>query len=127
MRAVRSVGNRTTERRLAALMSAKGFRGWRLQPKKIPGAPDFVFSRERLVIFSDGCYWHGHPNCLRIPRSNVTYWRAKIARNRRRDARISARLRSMGYKVLRLWECQLRDRPAWCLGRIDRALRACSS
>jgi len=122
MRAVRATRNKTTERKLAALMASNGIRGWRLRPRTLPGTPDFVFSKQRLVIFSDGCYWHGHPNCVRIPKTNVAYWRAKIERNRKRDIRISVKLRSLGYTVLRIWECQLRRHPARCLRRIDRAL-----
>jgi len=123
MRAIRSTSNKTTERRLASLLAKTGLRGWRLRPKKIPGTPDFLFPRKRLVVFADGCFFHGHPNCVRIPRTNAAYWRAKILRNRRRDARVSRKLRSIGYSVIRIWECQLRNRPVWCLKRIERALK----
>jgi DNA mismatch endonuclease (patch repair protein) len=99
-----------------------GLRGWRVRPKGIAGTPDFVFARRRLVVFSDGCFFHGCPRCGHIPKTNAAYWRAKIARNRRRDAKVTRKLRSMGYRVVRVWECQLRKRPAWCLKRIERAL-----
>lgn len=122
MRAIRSTFNKTTERRLISLLANGGFRGWRLRPKGIPGTPDFVFVRRRLAVFSDGCFFHGCPDCGHIPKTNVAYWRAKIARNQRRDARVSRKLRSMGYSVIRIWECHLRKRPVWCLKRIERAL-----
>lgn len=122
MRAVRAVGNKTTEKRLISLFLKKRLRGWRLRPKDIPGTPDFVFPCHHVVIFLDGCFWHGHPNCFRLPKSNASYWRAKIGRNRKRDMRISRKLRSLGYTVVRIWECHLRKRPAWCLSRIERAL-----
>lgn len=122
MCAIRSMGNRTTERRLVSLLLKSRLRGWRLRPKEIPGTPDFVFVRSRLAVFSDGCFFHGCPDCGHIPKTNSAYWRAKIARNRRRDARISRKLRLLGYSVIRIWECQLRKRPDWCLKRICRAL-----
>ncbi len=124
MRAIRSAANKTTEKRLAYLLLGQRLRGWRLRPKKILGMPDFVFPRKRVALFVDGCFWHGCPRCGHIPRTNPEYWRAKIARNRRRDARISRALRAQGYSVLRIWECDLRSRPERCLSRIGRALLA---
>lgn len=122
MRAIRSTSNKTTERRLASLLAKSGLRGWRLRSKQVLGTPDFVFPQKRVAVFSDGCFFHGCPHCGHIPRTNKAYWTAKILRNRRRDARISRRLRAMGYSVIRIWECRLRERPAWCLKRIERAL-----
>jgi DNA mismatch endonuclease Vsr len=122
MRAIRSASNKSTERRLASLLAKDGLRGWRLRTKELPGTPDFVFARESVVIFSDGCFFHGCPHCGHIPKTNAAYWRAKIARNRRRDTRVTRKLRALGYSVVRLWECQLRKRPLWCIRRIKRAL-----
>ena len=122
MRAIRSTGNKTTERRLISLMLHSGLSGWSVRSKGVPGAPDFVFARRHLAVFSDGCFFHGFPRCGHIPRTNAAYWKAKIARNRRRDARISRTLRSLGYSVIRIWECQLRKRPEWCLKRMQRLL-----
>ena len=122
MRAVKSAANRTTERRLVSLLAKGGLRGWRLRPKAILGTPDFFFLEQRVAVFCDGCFWHGHPSCVRLPKANAAYWRAKIERNRKRDINISRKLRSQGYTVVRIWECHLRKRPAWCLNRIERAL-----
>jgi DNA mismatch endonuclease (patch repair protein) len=122
MQAIRSTSNKSTERRLVALLAKSGLRGWHLRPRDIPGTPDFVFARRRLAVFSDGCFFHGCPHCGHIPKTNVAYWRTKIARNRRRDARVTRKLRALGYSVVRVWECQLRKRPTWCLKRIERAL-----
>jgi len=124
MRAIRSSGNKTTEKRLVYLLAKSGCKGWRLHPKYIRGSPDFVFERESLIIFTDGCFFHGCPHCGHIPKTNTAYWRAKIARNRRRDAAVSRRLKLLGYSIVRIWECQLRESPRLCLGRIRRALFA---
>src|ERR1700728_3052304 len=92
MRAIRSTANATTEKRLISLLLRCRLRGWRVRPKDIPGTPDFVFPRSRLAIFCDGCFFHGCPKCGHIPKTNVAYWRAKILRNRRRDAKGSRKL-----------------------------------
>ena len=123
MRAIRSSGNKTTERRLSALLKSRRIRGWRSQPRNIPGKPDFVIDQKRIAIFVDGCFFHGCPRCGHIPRTNRTYWAAKIARNKRRDKAISKALRALGYRVTRIWECQLREDPNRCLRRIFRAMR----
>ena len=123
MRAIRSAGNRTTEMHLRAILVQHAISGWRLREKDIPGIPDFFFSNERLAVFVDGCFWHGCPKCGHIPKTNRAYWRAKISRNRVRDARITRQLRRLGFSVVRLWECDLRTRPSTCLRRIERALK----
>lgn len=123
MRAVRSTGNGTTEWRLRALMIRSRVSSWRLRMPNVPGSPDFVFPKSRLAVFVDGCFWHGCPRCGHIPRTNRSYWRAKIARNKRRDNIISKTLRALKYRVVRIWECQLRNDPNRCLHRIVRATR----
>jgi len=65
---------------------------------------DVVFTRQRLAVFVDGCFWHGCPEHGRVPRSNNDYWRAKLARNRERDHATNAALVAEGWRVLRLWE-----------------------
>ena len=122
MRSIRSFGNRTTELRLKAILVQGGISGWKLHDEDILGIPDFFFQKERLVVFVDGCFWHGCPKCGHIPKTNRAYWKAKIARNVHRDALISRRLRALGVRVLRLRECDLRARPTECLRRIRRAL-----
>jgi DNA mismatch endonuclease (patch repair protein) len=65
---------------------------------------DIVFTRARIAVFLDGCFWHGCPDHYTEPKSNVGYWRPKIARNRERDAETTRRLRDLGWTVLRYWE-----------------------
>ena len=123
MRAIRGKGNKSTERRFRALLIQAGFRGWPVHPPGYPGSPDFYFPAHRLVIFVDGCYWHGCPQCGHVPRVNRPYWKAKIERNQQRDQRNGQRLQEAGLRVLRLWEHELRDDAAGCLVRLQELLR----
>jgi DNA mismatch endonuclease, patch repair protein len=118
MRAITSRGNRTTEARLRSMLVRAGVRGWRIRPSGISGTPDFVFREARVVVFVDGCFWHGCPRCGHIPRTNAKYWTAKIARNQRRDRRTRRALRANGYRVVAIWECALKRAPGRCLARI---------
>ena len=118
MRAITSRGNRTTERKLRAMVMRSGIRGWQMHVAAAPGCPDFFFPRQDLAIFVDGCFWHGCPRCGHTPKTNRSYWRKKLARNKQRDAQITRTLRSHAIRVLRLWECQLRDKPSSCLKRL---------
>lgn len=84
-----------------------GFR-FRLHLKDLPGKPDIVLPRFRTVVFVHGCFWHGH-GCRRsgIPQTNSAYWKAKIERNRQRDAAAQRALAAMGWTVTVIWECEL--------------------
>lgn len=86
----------------------QGFR-YRLHVGALPGSPDIVLQRLQVVIFVNGCFWHGHERCatFRLPASNQEFWRQKIDNNRQRDARNAAWLRRMGWHVFTVWECQL--------------------
>jgi len=106
MAAIRSKGNKATELRLVAILRATGIRGWR-RHQPLPGRPDFVFRRERLVIFVDGCFWHGCPRHFRMPKSNREYWERKLGRNIRRDRGNNKSLRKAGWQVLRFWQHSL--------------------
>jgi DNA mismatch endonuclease (patch repair protein) len=92
-----------------------GFR-FRLHRKDLPGKPDLVFPKYRAAIFVHGCFWHQHgePSCLdgRPPKSNLTYWGPKLARNAARDEASRAQLETQGWRVLVVWECETRTMPA---------------
>lgn len=122
MRSIRSRGNKTTELRLRALLVGSGIRGWKMHVSSLPGFPDFLFKVPRVSVFIDGCFWHACPRCGHIPKTNRSYWQAKIARNKRRDRSVSRTLRELGYQVIRIWECELRTKPEKCLQRIRRAI-----
>lgn len=106
MSKVRSNKNKSTELRLIELFKAIGIKGWR-RGYPVKGKPDFVFLKERVAIFVDGCFWHGH-NCRNVtPSDNREYWEKKISKNKLRDIEITDHLISIGWKVVRIWECEL--------------------
>ena len=86
-----------------------GYR-YRLHSPRLPGKPDLVFAGRKKVIFVHGCFWHGH-KCKRdkMPKSRIEYWRDKIAKNRRRDARNVRALHSLGWRCAIVWECEIKD------------------
>ena len=123
MSRIRSRGNGTTEAALAQVFRGAGIKGWRRQTRltgrlkdgtRFSVRPDFVFRKPRVAVFVDGCFWHGCPEHGARPSGNRAFWLAKFRRNRARDRRDAARLRNCGWKVLRLWEHELRTkrRPA---------------
>lgn len=97
------------EMRVRRFLHAAGLR-YGLHGKDLPGRPDIVLRRHRAVVFVHGCFWHGHAcKAGRLPRTRTEWWRAKIERNRARDAEAEARLAGMGWRVFVVWECGLRD------------------
>ncbi len=88
---------------------ALGFR-YRLNVKTLPGKPDLVFPKHKTVIFVHGCFWHGH-KCkrgARAPKQNADYWREKITRNKARDKASAAALEKLGWRVITVWECEIK-------------------
>ncbi|MFA5947816.1 MAG: very short patch repair endonuclease [Candidatus Gracilibacteria bacterium] len=111
MRAVRSKDTKP-EIFVRKLIHSLGYR-FRLHRKDLPGIPDLVFPGRRKVLFVHGCFWHGH-DCkrgARAPKANADYWRQKIARNRDRDAEHLQKLADLGWEVLTVWECELKELP----------------
>lgn len=90
-----------------------GFR-FRLHRKDLPGRPDIVLPRHRTVVLVHGCFWHRHSRCpfAYSPKSNTTFWKQKFAATVLRDQRDRRRLRSLGWRVIVVWECQAADRAA---------------
>ncbi len=122
MAAIRSRGNKETELKLASILRATRITGWR-RHQSLPGRPDFIFRRQRLAVFVDGCFWHGCPKHCRMPQGNREYWRRKIAGNSARDHRVTRLLRSRGWRVLRIWGHALAS-PAAVVSRITSNLSA---
>lgn len=90
---------------------ALGYR-YRVNYKALPGKPDIVFTKKKIAIFIHGCYWHGHECGSRYAhtsKSNKGYWGSKIQRTQQRDQEHIAKLEKDGWKVLVLWECQIKD------------------
>lgn len=122
MSRVRRAGNRSTELRMIDLFRAAGIRGWR-RHARLSGAPDFVFRRERVAVFVDGCFWHGCPRHRRTPKTRIPFWTAKLTGNMRRDRAVNRELRASGWIVVRIWECALaRSCAKRAVARISRAL-----
>lgn len=120
MSLVRSHGNKATELRLIQILKAHRVSGWR-RKQDLLGKPDFVFRKQRLCAFVDGCFWHGCPHCYRRPASSREYWDAKATRNKIRDRLVNRGLRKAGWRILRIWEHDLK-KPNRCLARVVRAL-----
>ena len=80
-----------------------------LHRRDLPGKPDIVLARRGTVVFVHGCFWHGHKGCARHPKSNLEYWTPKIERNAERDKIQKKMLKKLGWKVLTIWECELKN------------------
>jgi DNA mismatch endonuclease, patch repair protein len=92
------------------VVHAMGYR-YRLHAKNLPGKPDLVFRARRKVIFVHGCFWHRHPQCAlaRLPKSRKDFWLPKLEANRQRDEKNECALRTAGWDVLVVWECEVGD------------------
>jgi len=147
MARIRSRGNRATELALVRVFRANGITGWRRHQRirfnaprstsnserskmgvgrwkfSLSVRPDFVFPRLKLAVFVDGCFWHACPQHATKPQGNASFWRKKLAGNRRRDALVTRRLRRAGWRVLRIWEHELKAR---VIGRLGVRLRQVS-
>ena len=86
---------------------SKGFR-YRLNSPRLPGHPDLVMKKYRTCIFVNGCFWHGHEGCCKIPETNREFWVTKIKRNQERDIETQKRLAEMGWHCITIWECELK-------------------
>lgn len=107
MSRIPSKRNKSTEVKLISLFKSYGITGWRRNYNVI-GHPDFVFLKRRIAIFVDGCFWHGH-NCRNTtPKSNADFWRKKKENNIAHDKKISELFESRGWKVIRIWECEIK-------------------
>lgn len=90
---------------------ANGFR-YRLNDKRLPGKPDIVLLKYKTVIFVNGCFWHGHKNCkyFKLPATKTEWWKTKIDKNRDNDLKNNLQLSASGYKVIIIWECEIKNK-----------------
>lgn len=100
----------SAEMRVRRAAHALGLR-YRLHRRDLPGTPDIVFPKHATVVFVHGCFWHRHAGCKKAttPKSRVEFWRQKFARNISRDKRTAKELKSLGWKVAVIWECETKD------------------
>ncbi len=89
----------------------RGFR-YKINDKSLPGKPDIVLPKYRTVIFVNGCFWHGHDGCHHfvVPKTNTSFWINKIKNNKLRDSIVQSQLEGMGWSVVKVWECQLKNK-----------------
>lgn len=101
------------EKLVRKLIFAMGFR-YRLHQRNLPGTPDLVFSKRKKVIFVHGCFWHQHHPCRQYvqPKSRTDFWFDKLSKNVSRDKTNQSALKKLGWKVLVVWECQLKRQMA---------------
>jgi len=90
----------------------------------LPGRPDLVFPRFGAVLFIDGCFWHGCPKHLQWPKNNASFWKKKILANRARDKKVTRLLERDGWRVIRVWEHEIRHDLNVCVLRVERKLRS---
>ena len=101
--------NTKPELRLRKILYTSGIKGYRLSCD-LPGKPDIVFPRKKVAVFVDGCQWHKCPKHFVRPKSNVAFWDKKLSGNVARDTRINKQLRTKGWRILRVWEHELKNK-----------------
>lgn len=115
--------NTTPELLLRSALWTARAKGWRVHAKRLPGNPDIVFPRWKVAVFVDGAFWHGHPSKF-SPGRLPEWWEEKILANQERDRRADRDLRRLGWRVVRLWDFEVRKDPALQASRVVRALEA---
>jgi DNA mismatch endonuclease (patch repair protein) len=124
MARVRNRGT-SSELRLRMLLRNHGLRY--ILRRKLPGSPDLVIPSGKVAVFVDGCFWHGCPRHYRAPATNIKFWREKVQRNMARDTRVDSELRTLGWRVVRVWDHELKRDVRKVLGRIERGMRGAAS
>ena len=115
--------NTEPEMLLRKYLFSKGYR-YRVNVRVLPGSPDIVFRKYNTVIFVHGCFWHMHEGCkyFRFPSANAEWWREKLMKNKERDERNIRELRKLGWRVLVIWECEIKDKSIFHEDRISKML-----
>ena len=109
MRSIKSKNTKTTEIKLIKIFKELHIVGWR-RTYPLKGKPDFVFPQKKIAVFVDGCFWHGH-NCRNVvPKDNANFWDKKRDYNKIHDENITVFLTTKGWKVIRIWECELKNK-----------------
>jgi DNA mismatch endonuclease (patch repair protein) len=109
MKAVKSRNTKTTELKMIEIFKELHITGWR-RTYPLVGKPDFVFPKKRIVVFVDGCFWHGH-DCRNVtPSDNADFWNTKREYNKQHDENVTKTLELKNWKVIRIWECELKKK-----------------
>ena len=123
MSKIKGNGNKTTEAKMRSFLTRSCISGWKMNDKSVTGTPDFVWPEIKLAIFVDGCFWHKCPQCYREPKTKKKFWRDKIQKNTERDLRVTKELKKSGWKVLRIWEHELKRNPDDVFSNVLRTIR----
>ena len=109
MKAIKSKNTKTTELKMIQIFKELKISGWR-RTYPLVGKPDFVFPKKRIVVFVDGCFWHGH-DCRNVtPKENSDFWDKKRDYNGAHDKEVTKTLIAKGWNVIRIWECELKKK-----------------
>jgi DNA mismatch endonuclease, patch repair protein len=117
--------NTKPEIMLRKALWAKGYNGYRLNWKRVPGRPDIAYPGKKIAIFVNGCYWHRCSKCdLPIPKTNTEFWKDKFNKNVERDKKKSDELLSLDWIVLVFWECDIKSNISNSIQKIKKVLDA---
>ncbi len=105
---IRGKGNKDTELLMIQILRSNHISGWR-RNQAILGKPDFAFPIQKIALFVDGCFWHGCPEHSTMPKNNRVFWENKLSGNKDRDKLVARELQIKGWKVLRIWEHELKN------------------
>ena len=108
MSRIKGKGNKGTEMAMIQILRKHHLSGWR-RNQVVLGKPDFVFAKQRIALFVDGCFWHVCPEHSNIPKNNRLFWKKKLDGNRIRDKYVTLCLKKMNWKVIRVWEHELKN------------------
>lgn len=113
------------ELQMRAALRATGLGGYRLAWKAAPGRPDISYPGKHVAVFVHGCYWHRCPICDKpLPKNNADFWQRKFIRNQERDTRKTRDLEDAGWRVVQIWECEIKKDIAACVEAVQTALEA---
>ena len=120
--------NTGPEIKVRSFLHKEGFR-FTLNRKNLPGSPDIVLPRYKCVVFVHGCFWHRHSGCKYsyTPKSRVVFWNKKFSTNVARDKQVQCQLRHLGWSVIVLWECEIKNNPSETFIKMRNILRKCLS
>jgi DNA mismatch endonuclease, patch repair protein len=116
--------NTKLEKKFREALLRADMRGYRLNLARLPGRPDICFTKKKVAIFINGCFWHRCPHCnLPLPNDNTEFWENKFNSNVERDKKKKEQLLQMGWKVIVIWECQIKNDLDSSLNQVKMALK----
>jgi len=121
MSRIKGKGNKDTELMMIQILRKYHISGWR-RNQAVLGKPDFIFPKQKIALFVDGCFWHGCPKHSNMPKNNRAFWEKKLGKNKDRDKFVNRELRKLGWVIVRVWEHELKDEEK-VAGKIRRKLK----